>query len=165
MPRSRALGRLRKLPWRRAVSPLALLVLWQVSTATGGVDERTLASPSTVLSTARDLWATGELQHHLTVSLGRVVAGAGLGVSAGVALALVAGLSRLGEELVDGPLQMLRTVPVLALVPLFILWFGIGEEPKILLVALGTTFPVYLNTYAGIRAVDPRLIEAGRTLD
>ena len=153
-----------RFAWRRLLSPLALLGLWQLASSRGWVDQRTLASPGSVVSTARGLWSTGELEHHLVVSLGRVTQGLAVGVTAGIALALVAGLSRIGEELVDAPLQMLRTMPVLALVPLFILWFGIGEQPKILLVALGTVFPVYLNTYAGIRGVDPRLVEAGRTV-
>jgi sulfonate transport system permease protein len=83
-------------------------------------------------------------------------------VATGVALALVAGLSRRGEDLVDAPLQMLRTLPFLALVPLFILWFGIGETPKIALVALGSTFPIYLTLFGAIRGVDPKLIEAGQ---
>jgi sulfonate transport system permease protein len=85
-----------------------------------------------------------------------------IGASIGGALAVVAGLSRLGEDIVDAPMQMLRTLPFLALVPLFILWFGIGELPKIALVTLGASFPVYLNLFAGIRGVDPKLIEAGR---
>jgi sulfonate transport system permease protein len=114
-----------------------------------------------VLATAWELLLSGELPHHLLVSLGRVALGLSIGVTVGAALALVSGLSRLGEEIVDAPLQMLRTLPFLALVPLFILWFGIGEVPKIALVALGTTFPVYLTLFAGIRGVDPKLVEAG----
>jgi sulfonate transport system permease protein len=74
----------------------------------------------------------------------------------------VAGLSRLGEDVVDAPVQMLRTLPFLALVPLFILWFGIDETPKIALVALGSMFPIYLNLFAGIRGADPKLVEAGQ---
>jgi sulfonate transport system permease protein len=98
------------------------------------------------------------------VSLGRVVKGLTLGVLAGTVLALVAGSSRLGEDLIDPPVQMIRTIPVLALTPLFILWFGIGETPKVLMIALGTTFPIYLNTYAGIRGIDARLVDAAKTL-
>jgi sulfonate transport system permease protein len=77
-------------------------------------------------------------------------------------LAIAAGLSRAGEEIVDAPMQMIRTLPFLGLVPLFILWFGIGETPKIALVALGTTFPIYLNLFSGIRGVDLKLVEAAR---
>lgn len=151
------LGRL-----RRFASPLLLVLLWQAASMAGLISPRTLAAPSTVLASAWELLLSGELPRHLLVSLGRVALGLGIGVTAGTALALVAGLSRLGEEIVDAPLQMLRTLPFLALVPLFILWFGIGEVPKVALVALGTTFPVYLTLFAGIRGVDPKLVEAGR---
>ncbi len=147
---------------RRFLSPLALVLLWQAASMAGFISPRTLAAPSTILLAAWELILSGELPAHLAVSLGRVLAGLGIGLSAGIALALVAGLSRLGEEIVDAPMQMLRTLPFLALVPLFILWFGIGETPKIALVALGAAFPVYLTLFAGIRGVDPRLAEAGR---
>ena len=149
-------------PLRRFVSPLALLALWQAVSTLGLVSPRTLAAPSTILQTGWTLIASGELPWHLLVSLGRVAAGLSVGVSVGAALALIAGLSRAGEDVVDAPVQMMRTLPFLALVPLFILWFGIGEVPKIALVALGTTFPVYLNLFAGIRGVEPRLVEMGR---
>ncbi len=147
---------------RRFISPLVLVLLWQAGSMVGLIPARTLAAPSTILVTAWGLLATGELEHHLLVSLGRVIVGLGIGVSLGTMLAIVAGLSRRGEDLVDAPMQMLRTLPFLALVPLFILWFGIGETPKIALVAMGTTFPIYLNLFAGIRGVDPKLVEAGR---
>jgi sulfonate transport system permease protein len=150
--------------WQRALGPLALLVLWQLLSSSGLVSERVLAAPSTVLDTAWTLASSGELSRHLWVSLGRVVRGLTLGVSTGLALALVAGLFKLGEDLLDPPIQMLRTLPVLALVPLFILWFGIGETPKVALVALGTLFPVYLNTYAGIRGIDNKLVEAATSI-
>lgn len=147
---------------RRFLSPLALVLLWQAASMAGLISPRTLAAPSTILVAAWELTLSGELPAHLAVSLGRVLAGLGIGLSAGVTLALIAGLSRLGEEIVDAPMQMLRTLPFLALVPLFILWFGIGETPKIALVALGAAFPVYLTLFAGIRGVDPKLAEAGR---
>jgi len=157
-------GRLRALRWRRWLGPLALLCAWQLASSSGLVSPRVLAAPSTVLESGYQLLASGELQHHLWVSLGRVARGLGLGVAAGVGFALLAGLFRLGEDLLDPPIQMLRTLPVLALVPLFILWFGIGETPKVALVALGTMFPIYLNTYAGIRGIDVKLVEAAATL-
>jgi sulfonate transport system permease protein len=150
--------------WRRLISPIVIVLLWQLASELGWLDPQTLAPPSEVLSAGKELLADGELQHHLWVSLGRVVKGLTLGVLAGTVLALLAGLSRWGEDLVDPPVQMMRTVPVLALTPLFILWFGIGEETKYLLIALGTTFPIYLNTFAGIRGIDARLIDAARTL-
>jgi sulfonate transport system permease protein len=150
--------------FRRALGPLAVLLTWQAASAWGWISPRVLAAPSTVVSTAWQLLATGELQNHLLVSLDRVARGLGIGVTLGLLLAIPAGLFRLCEDLLDPPLQMLRTLPVLALVPLFILWFGIGETPKVALVALGTLFPVYLNTYAGIRSIDNKLVEAASTM-
>jgi sulfonate transport system permease protein len=147
---------------RRFISPLVLVLLWQAGSSCGLIPPRTLASPIAILQTAGALLASGELIQNLLVSLGRVSLGLAVGVTLGSALALIAGLSKLGEEIVDAPMQMLRTLPFLALVPLFILWFGIGELPKVALVTLGATFPVYLTLFAGIRGVDPKLIEAGR---
>lgn len=148
--------------WIRVVGPLLLLAAWQLATVWGDVSETTLAPPTVVLSTAWDLIASGELPEALLVSLRRVALGLLIGVSAGTALALLSGLFRVGERLVDPLMHMFRTMPALALVPLFILWFGVDETPKVLLVASSVTFPIYLNLYAGIRDVDPRLVEAGR---
>ena len=147
---------------RRFLSSLVLVLAWQGACSAGLVSPRTLASPAQILGTAWSMTASGELPWNLLVSLGRASAGLAIGVAAGTVLALVAGLSRIGEDLVDAPVQMLRTLPFLALVPLFILWFGIGETPKVALVALGTSFPIYLNLYAGIRGVEKRLAEMGR---
>ncbi|HWL45176.1 MAG TPA: ABC transporter permease [Ilumatobacter sp.] len=148
---------------RRMTGPLLLLALWFLVTATGLVSARTLANPIDVAKAFWELAETGELTRHLWVSLKRVVVGLALGVSSGVALAVLAGLFRLGDDIVDSAVQMLRTVPVLGLVPLFMVWFGIGEEPKIALITIGTLFPVYVNTYAGIRGVDAKLVEAATT--
>jgi len=106
----------------------------------------------------------GTLPYNLGVSLLRAASGLGIALTLGVLLALISGLSKAGEDIVDAPLQILRTLPALALVPLFILWFGIGETPKILLVALGAIFPIYLNLHSGIRSIDPKLLEMGSTL-
>jgi sulfonate transport system permease protein len=149
---------------RRAGTPLAILLAWQVASSLGWLPPRAIPAPFAILAAACDLLATGALIHHLAVSLLRVVAGLGIAVVTGTTLALLAGLSRLGEDLVDPPLQMARTMPFLALVPLFILWFGIGETPKVALVALGATFPIYLNLFAGIRGADPKLVEVAATL-
>ena len=151
-----------RLPFRRLVSPFLLVLAWQAASTLGLLSPRTLASPLQIVLTGWGLLASGELPWHLLVSLARVLAGLAIGLSVGAGLALVAGLSRLGEDIVDAPVQMLRTLPFLALVPLFILWLGIGEAPKIALVALGTAFPIYLNLFAGIRGVEPRLVEMGR---
>ncbi len=156
------LPRLRVAALRRLVSPLLLVLLWQAASTAGLVSAQTLASPLAILRTALELTRSGVLPHNLLVSLARAGAGLAIAIAAGIVLALVAGLSRLGEDALDAPLQMLRTLPALALVPLFILWFGIGETPKIALVALGAMIPVYLNLFKGIRAIDPKLLEMGR---
>ncbi|MFG2074841.1 ABC transporter permease [Nonomuraea maritima] len=150
--------------WQRLVSPLALLALWQLTGSLGLLPERLLAAPATVAATALDLVTSGTLPEAVAVSLGRVAAGFTVGAVAGVGFALVAGLSRLGEYAVDPPMQMLRALPLFGLIPLFILWFGIGETPKITLLALGVAFPLYLNTFAGVRGVDAKLGELGAVL-
>lgn len=148
----------------RLVSPLAILVLWQLASVSGLLSPQILASPVAIAATAARLVASGELLTGLGVSFLRVVAGFMIALVVGVALALFAGLSRLGETLVDPPVQMLKAMPFLGLLPLFILWFGIGEAPKIGMVAFGSVFPIYLTLHGGIRGVDRKLIEAGRTL-
>jgi len=149
---------------RRPVVPLLLLGLWQVLSSTGALDPTVLASPGTVARAAADLVSSGQLPTAMGVSLRRVLAGLAIGGVAGTGLALVAGLSRLGEDTVDATVQMLRTVPFVGLIPLLIIWLGIGEAPKIALISLGVTFPLYLNVYAGIRGVDEQLVEAGSSL-
>jgi sulfonate transport system permease protein len=155
----------RKLPdLGRWLSPIGLVVLWQVASSTGVLPEDKLASPVTVFGSAYELLLDGQLVDAFLVSLGRVVVGFLIGAVIGSALGLAAGLSRWGDRLVDPPVQMLRTLPHLGLVPLFILWFGIGEEPKLALVAAGVAFPLYLNLHAGIRQADPALLDAARVL-
>jgi sulfonate transport system permease protein len=150
--------------WLRVLSPLALLALWQVASQTGLMPTRTLAAPSQVIVSFWQLTADGSLQHHLLVSLGRVAQGMVFAILVGGSLALVSGLSRFGEYVVDAPMQMLRTLPVLALIPLFIIWFGIGELPKVALVAVAATFPIYLTLYSGIRGVDVKLVELAKII-
>lgn len=153
-------GNERKGLGRRAVAPLALVVIWWVSTSAGWVDRSILPGPNEVADGIVRLWIQQGLLQHLGVSLSRAVTGGTTGIVIGLLLGLIAGLSKLGEELYDSLIQMLRTVPFLALVPLFIVWFGIGEAPKLLLIALATCFPMYLNVYAGVRNVDRKVIEA-----
>ncbi|WP_326571146.1 ABC transporter permease subunit [Actinacidiphila glaucinigra] len=159
-------ARRRSLPrWlRRTTGPLLLLAAWQLLSATGVLRPEVLASPGTIAGTAADLVTSGQLTSAMAVSLQRVVIGLLLGGAAGIALALLSGLSRLGEDLVDASVQMLRAVPFVGLIPLFIIWLGIGEAPKVTLIALGVAFHLYLNVYAGIRGVDEQLIEAGTSL-
>ncbi|WP_179956793.1 ABC transporter permease [Amycolatopsis anabasis] len=154
----------RRIDLRRWISPVALVLLWQLASGTGLLPPEKLSSPWTVLQAGIEVARDGELGVAFSVSPSRVGAGFLIGAAAGLLLGIVAGLSRWGEVLVDPPVQMLRTLPFLGLIPLFILWFGIGEEPKIALVALGVAFPLYLNTHSGIRHVDDQLIEATRAL-
>lgn len=149
---------------RRGIGPVLLVAVWHLASVSGTLPNEVLAGPGTVVGTAAKLIATGELQDAMTTSLQRVLLGVLIGGSIGTALAVISGLFRLGEDLVDAPMQMLRTVPNVALIPLLIIWFGIGEPTKIALIALGTAFPLYLNVYAGIRNVDQTLIESARTL-
>jgi sulfonate transport system permease protein len=148
--------------FRRAAGPLVLLALWEIASRTGVLPERILAAPSQIFVTLGELIASGEIGSNVLVSLQRVVTGLAFSLTLGTALALVAGLSRQGEVAVDSSMQMARTVPFLGLVPLFILWFGIGEFTKIALIAYATTFPMYLSLYSGIRGVDSKLVEAAR---
>jgi len=145
----------------RVLGPLSVLVLWQVSSSTGWISDQLLPSETTVLAAFRELWRDGDLQAALPISLRRAGEGFLIGGSIGLVLGLVSGLWRIGEELLDSSLQMLRTVPFIELIPLFMLWFGIGERAKISLIAAACIFPVYLNTYAGVRGVDPKVVEAG----
>lgn len=148
----------------RLLSPLALLLIWELASQSGLLPSRVIAAPSQIGGTLWAMIESGELATHLWVSLQRALLGLSIGVAIGVVAALITGLSKKGEVILDSPMQMLRTIPSLALVPLFILWFGIGEFTKIALIVTGTTFPVYLNLYSGIRNIDPKLIEAANTL-
>lgn len=148
---------------RRALVVLALLALWQLASSLGWLSPQTLPSPLSTVGTAAAMVRTSELDTAMLTSLRRVAVGLGLGLPSGLLLALFAALSRVGEDLVDAPMQMLRTLPFLGITPLLILWFGIGDAPKVALVFLGVCFPVYVNTFVGIRNVDARLAEAART--
>jgi sulfonate transport system permease protein len=147
----------------RVAGPIALLVAWWAASASGALNPAVLASPQQVGSAAWQLWQSGQLQSAVGVSVLRAATGLLFGVSAGLVLGVITGFSRLGEELLDSPLQLLRALPFLSLVPLFMVWFGIGEEARVVLIAVATSFPMYVSTAGGVRAVDPRLVEAMRT--
>ncbi|HXY99668.1 MAG TPA: aliphatic sulfonate ABC transporter permease SsuC [Stellaceae bacterium] len=153
-------------PWRAALLPalvpLALLAAWEAAGDTGLLSSRVLPSPSDVVVAGVALLRSGELLRHIAISFARAGAGFVIGGTIGLALGLANGLSPLASGLLDSTLQMIRNVPHLALIPLVILWFGIDEEAKLFLVALGVFFPVYLNTYHGVRTVDAGLKEMGR---
>jgi sulfonate transport system permease protein len=145
------------------IVPLSLLAAWQAASATGLIASNILPAPADVATAAARLAGSGELAENLRVSFLRAFAGFSIGGSIGFALAVANGLSATSEKLLDSTLQMLRNIPHLALIPLVILWFGIDEEAKLFLVALGVFFPIYLNTLHGIRSVDPQLIEMGKS--
>jgi sulfonate transport system permease protein len=148
---------------RRVVGPLAVIILWQVVCSAGVFTSYEVASPLAVFDAGRQLAEQGVLLPNLLISLRRVAEGLGLGMAIGVILAVLSGLFRIGEDLLDPVVQAARAVPILGLVPLAIIWFGVGEMPKIFLIALGSTFAIYINTFAGIRGVDTKLVEAGET--
>ena len=157
----------RQWGWYRLISPVAVIALWQVLSSAGLIPADKLPPPTTVWHTAVSLVTTsspayGTLQGAMLVSLQRMAIGFAVGGTIAVLLALVAGLSRLGENAVDPLLQIIRMLPLFGLIPVFIVWFGIGELPKIILIALGAAIPLYLNTFAGIRSVDAKLAEVGR---
>jgi sulfonate transport system permease protein len=146
----------------RAVSwltPVAVLALWELLAQTGVLPKQVLPAPSSVLAKAGDLLADGELVTNLLASLQRSATGFVIGASLGLALGLLVGLSRVAEALLDRSIQMVRAVPFLAILPLVIVWFGIGEAGKIFLISLGTAVPLYLTTVLGIRQIDPKLLE------
>ena len=147
-------------PW---VLPVLLLAVWQLSVSAGWLSTRILPAPSAVFAAGVELVRSGEIWKHLAISGWRAGLGFVIGGSIGLALGFITGLSKWGERLLDSSVQMIRNVPHLALIPLVILWFGIDESAKIFLVALGTLFPIYLNTYHGIRNVDPALVEMARS--
>ena len=156
--------RSRRPPVPRWASLVGVVVLWQLASAAKLLSPGLLAPPSTIATTGWRLVRSGELGSALLVSSGRLALGLFLGIAAGVSLGLLSGLSRWGDALLDPPVQALRTLPHLGLVPLFILWFGIDETPKVLLIAMGVSFPLYLSIHSGVRQSDPNLLEAARVL-
>lgn len=146
-------------PW---ISVIVLLAAWQVADALNVLNPNVLPGPTAIFQAAWELTATGALGSALLASLPRVVIGLSLGILIGVGFGLVAAFSRVGADLIDRPMQMIRAIPFTAWVSLFILWFGIGELPKLMLVFVGTAIPLYINTYTGVRNVDTNLIELGR---
>lgn len=147
------------IPW---AFPVLLVSFWQVFSSLGFIPTKILPAPTEVVSAGIDLLKSGELAEHIWVSLGRAVAGFLIGGTIGFLLGLFNGIFKFSELLFDTSVQMLRTIPHLALIPLVILWFGIDETSKVFLVALGVLFPVYINTFHGIKSVDKGLVEMGR---
>lgn len=162
--RARRLGPGRQVRFGSAVGPLLLLGLWSAGSASGLIDPRILSAPWTVVTTTIDLVNDGRLPANLAVSAQRAFLGLAIGVGAGTVLALASGLNRLGEALIDGPIQIKRAIPSLALLPLLILWFGIGETMKVVTITLGVLVPVYIHTHNGLRTIDSRYVELAQTV-
>ncbi|HET6737506.1 MAG TPA: ABC transporter permease, partial [Kribbella sp.] len=162
--RRRRLGPGKPIKFGAVLGPVVLLAIWSVGSATGWLDPRVLSAPWTVVTTAGDLIADGRLQSNLWTSTERAFIGLGLGIVLGVALALLSGLSRVGEALLDGPIQIKRAIPSLALLPLLILWLGIGESMKIVTILLGVFVPIYIHTHNGLRTIDSRYVELAQTV-
>jgi sulfonate transport system permease protein len=142
--------------------PLLLLIVWESASRAGLVRPHLVSSPSAVLAATLRLIADGTLFIHLLVSLRRAVIGWFIGASIGCSLGMAVGFSRFARFLLDRTIQMFRAIPFLALLPLVIVWFGVGETQKIFMVALAVSFPIYINTILGIRQLDPKLLELGR---
>jgi len=150
----------RLVPW---LVPVGLIVFWQIASSLGWLSTRVLPAPIDVVKAAWNLTVSGELWTHVKVSAGRALLGLAIGGGAGLALGLLTGSVKFFETLLDSTIQMVRNIPALALIPLVILWFGIDESAKLFLISVSVFFPIYLNTFHGIRNVDPQLIEMGRT--
>lgn len=142
--------------------PVAAIVLWQIAASAGLISSRLMPSPIDVAAAFWDKTISGELFVNIAASAKRAVSGLLVGGSIGFVLGILNGVSGQSHRYTDTTLQMLRTIPNLALIPLVILWFGVGEGAKLFLTALGVFFPIYLNTLHGVRTVDPQLIEMGR---
>jgi sulfonate transport system permease protein len=142
--------------------PVALALFWEIAVRYGLASGRLVPPPSVIFQTFADLARTGELELHASVTLSRVAAGFALGVAAGTVFGAITGYMALMHRLVDPTLQALRAIPSIAWVPLFILWFGIFEASKIILIAVGVFFPVYLGVMGAVMSVDRKIVEVGR---
>ncbi len=162
--RRRSLRMGKGVPYGWMLGPLLLLAVWLIGSAGGFIDPRSLPAPWTVLETARQIVADGRLQENLLVSVTRVAQGFSIGVATGVVIALIAGLSRTGEYLLDGVIQFNRSIPTLAMIPLLMLYLGIGEGMKITIIAMAVFVPVYINLHAYLSAIDVRYVELAESL-
>lgn len=146
-------------PAARLVGPVLLVALWAAASAAGRLDPAAIPAPWTVLDTGTHLWTDGTLPTDVVTSLRRAASGFAIGLTAGVVLALASGLTRTGEALIDGTVQLNRAIPTLGLIPLFILWLGIGETFKIAIISIVVYIPIYLNTHAALSGIDHRYVE------
>ncbi|OOL16746.1 alkanesulfonate transporter permease subunit [Ochrobactrum sp. P6BS-III] len=155
VPRLKTLGKA-LAPW---ALPIVLLIAWEIAARTGLITARLMPAPSTVAAAFWKSLLDGTLIYHTYISTQRALIGLVIGGGLGFVAGIVNGLWKPAETLLDSTLQMLRNIPHLALVPLVILWFGIDETAKIFLVSIGVFFPIYINTFYGVRTIDPQLIE------
>jgi sulfonate transport system permease protein len=162
----RAVNLLPKRPFtgQRLVGPILVLLLWYVASGQGWISAAKMPGPGVVIDSLVDMIRSGSLVSDITISLERAAAGLAIGIVGGFVLAVVAGLTRVGDALIDGNMQVKRAIPNLALIPLFIIWLGIGEPMKISIIALGTMIPIYINTHAGLKGIDRRYVELGQTV-
>jgi sulfonate transport system permease protein len=146
------------------LGPALVLLIWAIGSGTGFIDSRTLPTPADTLATALELIAQGRLQTNLLISLSRAALGLAYGVGIGVVVALLSGLTLTGGYLFDSLVQIKRAIPVLALIPLFILWFGVGEAMKIVVIALMAFLPIYIHTHNALRTIDLKHVELAESL-
>jgi sulfonate transport system permease protein len=145
--------------------PIAIIIIWQTLSGLKLISPQLFPSPINIVKEFLAMVQSGELLHHLKISVQRAAFGFLLGGSLGLLMGLLVGLKKNAEHVLDPSLQMLRTVPHLAITPLFILWFGFGEVSKVLLISLGAFFPLYVNTFLGVRNVDAKLFEVAKVLE
>jgi len=160
----RRLGPGRRIRYAFWVGPAVLLGVWAIGSKAGLISPAVLTAPWDVVRAFRDQWTDHDLLGDILASLQRAGLGLAFGVLGGLVLAVVSGLSRAGESLIDGPIQIKRSVPTLALIPLFIAWFGIGQEMKIVTIALISLIPIYINTHNGLRGIDGKYAELAETI-
>ncbi|MFF0085737.1 ABC transporter permease [Streptomyces canus] len=154
-----------RLRWPLGIytTPVAILLAWEILARAGAVSKTYAPAPTSIVKSAVDLWQQGVLGPDLAISLQRAGIGLAIGLTVGIVTGVLGGLLRSGEYLFNGLVQVLNTIPLLAVLPLMIVWFGIDELTKVLLISFGAGVPMYLNLFAAIRGVDQRLIEMGRT--
>lgn len=160
----RRLGPGPAIPFGLQIGPALLVLLWVGGSALGWIDPRILSAPWTVVEAFGRLIEQGRLQDNFVTSATRALFGLSIGLVIGTILAVTAGLSRIGEALIDGPVQIKRAIPTLALIPLLILWFGIGEGMKVTTIALAVIIPIYIHTHNALRGIDSRYVELAETL-
>lgn len=158
------LGLGRPLAWGWVLGPALLLLYWSLLSGLGYIDDRILPAPWTAVTTAIELIRDGRLQDNLAISAGRAAQGLAFGTLAGVTLALLSGLSLFGGYIIDGLVQLKRGVPVLALIPFMVLWFGVGEAMKVTVISVTVFVPIYIHTHSALRAIDLKQVELAETL-